>query len=255
MNIPFRLARAIADDKFGPPTLTPKQKDRQEKILTLATELIARHGRHRITMGHIAHGLRISPAALRWHFSDLDALLHAILRAHLDGIAKIFRTMPHGVPDRPALLRAAFHEYTRKPAGGFTNAHLLLIRERASLPEDLRDPIEATYCSLGTAMAADWGTDALEMLDTERFSLDAVEARLTALTHPAPDLEHQPAAAQTPPRLEWAYSFGQHGWGEPKPWADRRAAPIESAQTAKPPAFMSGGQIPAIHVQGHAGGI
>jgi AcrR family transcriptional regulator len=192
MKIPLRTARALADDKFGPPPFTPRQREREAKIIALATDLMARHGKDHITMGHVAHALRIHIYTLRWHFSDLDSLLHEILSAHLTGIARAFSEVPHEAPDRQAQLRAIFHRHTRKPWGGFTEAHLLLIRERFTLPSDLLESIEATYKGLGMNMAGDWFMDVLAMLDTDRFELDEIEARLSVLTHPP--------RAEIPPR-------------------------------------------------------
>lgn len=185
MHIPFRTARSIADDLIGVPYLTARQRERQANIITVATELFARYGKDHCTMGLLAHAVRIATHTLRWHFSDLDAVLHEILRAHLAGLAKYLGDVPYEAPNYQQRKRAAFLEYTRR-YGGFTNQHLLLVRDRASLPPDLLDSIENTYQALGAGLAGDWGTDVLDMLDTQRLSPEEIEIRLATLSNPTP---------------------------------------------------------------------
>jgi AcrR family transcriptional regulator len=199
MKIPFRTARSIADELIGVPFLTPRQRERQTNIITVATELFARYGKDHCSMGLVAHALRIAVQTLRWHYSDLDAVLYEILRAHLAGLSKYLGDVPRDPPNYQQRKRAAFLQYTR-PCGDFTTPHLLLVRDRASLPRDLLEAIETTYQALGAGLAGDWGTDVLEMLDTARFDAEEIETRLTTLSNPSPPAPGaiQPVTKPTP---------------------------------------------------------
>src|SRR5271163_3368876 len=143
MRTPDRILRADAQNlERDPPDLTPREQEQLTRILTLAEGILARRGIHTMTATGLAHALSIGPGTLRRHFSDLDVLLATLIRGHLRKIAHALREVPQDAPDRPQKLRAAYLAYTRATQGGFTEAHLLLVRDRHLLPEDLLAPIE-----------------------------------------------------------------------------------------------------------------
>ena len=134
---------------------------------------------------------------MRRHFSDLDALLATLLRAHLRKLATAIGKIPHDAADRPQKMRAAYLAYTRTDLGTCTEAHLLLVRHRNLLPEDLFAPIEATRRDLGETLARGHSEAALNLLDTPSLDAPCIEAALAGIIATA---AKQPKSA--PPALK-----------------------------------------------------
>jgi AcrR family transcriptional regulator len=157
-----------------------REQERETQILRVAEHLMAKNGRISITFASLAHALAITPATLRRHFSDLDALLADILQNHLLHLAKILGEANRTQPDQGALHRKAWYEATRTPAGALTDAHKLLVLHRHTLPQDLLDGIEAIYAGLGDILAPAFGTEVLALLDADTADLPIIEAFLVA---------------------------------------------------------------------------
>jgi AcrR family transcriptional regulator len=194
MNTPARILRATAERHHRRPEPTPRQLASEDRILAVARTVMAEHGRDTITLAGMALALRIAASTLRHYFCDLDALLSEILCRHLQRLAYALGDVPHDAPDRLPRMRAAYLAHTRTIQGGFTEAHLLLVRDRHLLPGDLLPRIEALRHDLGDILAYGHAEEVLALLDDRELNAPAIEARLAAITAPAP-----PAAA--PPQI------------------------------------------------------
>jgi AcrR family transcriptional regulator len=101
MFIPARILRATARSLDpNPRYLTTREREREERVLSLGKGLLAIYGRNAIKFGEMAAGLEISPTTLRRHFTDLDALLGEILRLHLRGLSSAIGEVDADDPDR-----------------------------------------------------------------------------------------------------------------------------------------------------------
>ncbi len=200
MNIiPARLLRAHADDMPGARyRLSSQERDREERIIAAGISMFARFGRAGVTMGNFAMSLRMSPATIRRHFPDLDALLAEILYRHLAALAAaIGEPVRQGDPAKAAR-RRAYLTASRTPYSAPTERHLLLLRDRHSLPPDLLQPIEAVRLQLGEMLAGDHAEAALSLLDTPTLQAPQIEAMLAALA-PEPEIVAVPDAIPPPP--------------------------------------------------------
>jgi len=179
MQTPHRLLRADAAcfDR-NPPLFSAKERERHDRILEVGRSILARRGRHAVSLAGLAVALRMTSPTLRRHFPDLDALLGEILRQHLHEIAVELGKIPHDAPDRNRQRRAAYLGFTRTALGGFTEAHLLLVRDRHTLPDDLLSTIEETRFLLGGNLAGDMACEALSHLDNPFLSQARIEAIL-----------------------------------------------------------------------------
>lgn len=222
MHTPARILQAHADDiDRSSRDLTTKELERRDLVLRIAEDLFARFGRHTITFTNLALAMRMAPGTLRRLFLDLDILFAEILRRHLFAIASAMGDVPHDAPDQAALRRAAYLKATRLPFGGLTKPHLLLVRDLAVLPEDLRESLESIRLSLGYNLAPGNPHGALALLDMPCFDAAQIEAMLAALPHQPSEM--QPAASPAPaePPLAELLPF--------KPPAAARPAPKTAA--------------------------
>ena len=182
MRTPNRILRADAEQlERDPPDLSPREAEQFSRILTVAEPILARRGIHTMTLPGLAEALRMSPRTMRRHFSDLDALLATLLRRHLRKLAYAIGKIPHDAPDRPQKMRAAYLAYTRTDLGFHTDAHLLLVRDRTLLPEDLFTNIEAARRDLGDTLAHGHSEAALNLLDTCTLDAPCIEAALAGI--------------------------------------------------------------------------
>ena len=197
MRTPDRILRADAENlERDPPELTQRGQEQYTRILTLAEGIMARRGIHTMTVTGLAHALCIGAGTLRRHFPDLDVLLATLIRRHLRKIAGALAKIPQGAPDRPQKLRAAYLACTRTPMSGFTDAHLLLVRDRHLLPEDLLTNIEAIRRKLGDILAPGHAEEALGLLDMPSLDAARIEAALAAITATAEPRKPAPPAPQ-----------------------------------------------------------
>ena len=182
MHIPARILRndAARADR-NPPTPTTRDLATRDRIVDLGQVLMARHGRHAISMTAFALALGHCTATIRRHFADLDALLGSILQRHLQRLSEALSEVPWDAPDRQAALRAAYLGATRATLGGLTEGHLLLVRDRHLLPEDELTPVEDTLYGIGCILAGDHGAAALALLDTPALSAPQIECMMEGL--------------------------------------------------------------------------
>jgi len=201
MNASPRICRAMVESIFGPPILTERQRLRQEKILAAAVHLMAHFGHAAITARILAAALRITTAALAWHFTDTDALLGEILNQHLATITGALAEIPHDAPNRQALLRAAYLTATRTASGQLTPTQILLTRDRHLLPLDVLIPLEQSFQTLGETLAGDLGPQALDLLSLPWVTAETAEPLLAALNaqnQAEPATQKQPAKPPAP---------------------------------------------------------
>ncbi len=95
---------------------TSKELDRQDRIIAVATRLMALHGRPAITLANLALALAMSPGTIRRYFCDLDNILAEILRRHLAALVTVTATIPPDTPCCQAARRAAYIEATSNVA-------------------------------------------------------------------------------------------------------------------------------------------
>jgi AcrR family transcriptional regulator len=200
---PARILRAIAESRHQRPEPTPRELEREERILAVAQTVMAEHGRHEISFTSMALALRMVRSTLRHHFCDLDELLAAILHRHLRRLSYAIGEVPQDAPDRLPKMRAAYLAHTRTILGGYTEAHLLLVRDRHLLPAELLTSIDFIRHNLGDILAYGHAEEALDLLDSRYLSAARIEEFVAMLT--APQAEPEPAqppitaAAPLPP--------------------------------------------------------
>ena len=167
--IPLRILRAEADAyDTDPPELSPRQQKRQARILKLAPILLASHGMQAITLTALALALRLDRGTLRFLFPDIPALIGEILTRHLTNILQTLAALPPKIPNAEEQRRAAYRALTRTPQGNFTPEHIILLRDLAALPDDIREPLERLNAQIPRLLARQNG-------ETIRAALDSPE--------------------------------------------------------------------------------
>ena len=180
------------------PSLTAREQDRQEQIVTAGRTLLAEFGARSFTLPAFALALRMTSASIRRHFIDLDSLLVHILNRHLLTLSTVMGRLPIGANDKHAARRSAYLAHTRTPLGGLTEAHLLLVRDRHLLPHADRDRIETIRANLAPLMAAKHAEAVMEWLDTPTMDLADIDAILTARAARAAPVPQTSAANPRP---------------------------------------------------------
>jgi AcrR family transcriptional regulator len=200
MPTPHRILRAQAQARDPKPIqFSTRELERHDRILTVGRVLMAANGRQNLTFAGLAVALSLGTTTLRRHFADLDALLGEILAHHLGAIATALGAIPNTDPDAAAKRRAAYIAFTRTALGGFTEAHLLLLRDRHQLPEDVRTPLEDTRFGLAQILGGPLAEDTMSFLDSPNLDIGDIEFLLAALvTRRAAQAEQN--ARATPPR-------------------------------------------------------
>jgi AcrR family transcriptional regulator len=228
---PARILRTYADSQPNARRYQPaKEREMEDHILRAARPVLARNGRIYTSIAGLAFAIRVSPATLRRHFPDLDALLGELLHRHLRAISDELGKIPQGTLNCHAARRAAYLAVTRTPYGGPTDAHILLLRDRHALPPDLAESIEAMRQSIGDLLAYPNGPLALAMLDTPCTDPTQIETMFAALT-PASAPKEEPAPAPLPtasPPLNRASLTGTTSLARPA------AIPIPATFTPRP---------------------
>jgi AcrR family transcriptional regulator len=212
MHIPPRLLRAHMDNRSHRSPLSDKQREREERILAATQTLIANFGRDALTIGKLALALRMAPATIRRHFVDIDSILAEILLRHLTALSRAIAKVAHDDPDRRAAQRAAYVEATRSGWGGLTEPHLLLIRERHTLPEDLAKPVEDMRQVIGDMLAGEQAAIALTLLDTPALQAPHIEAMLAAIAPQAAAPPPAPAPKPAAPAATPAHKPHYRDW-------------------------------------------
>jgi AcrR family transcriptional regulator len=182
MSIPHRILRQQAEE-ISPTIFTEKQEACEKRILQVAEGLMAQHGAGCVTAKCLAAALRMSPASLRWYFTDMHAVLGEILNRHLTALGRAVAAVPAGA-NRTKAARAAWLAYTRRPFAGFIQCHELLVRDRHLLPPDLRDPIEQRLHHVAMLVGPGREVETVALLDTPCLSPAQIEAMLATLEQP-----------------------------------------------------------------------
>src|SRR5271156_2133489 len=182
MKTPARILRATIENRHGRPTPTERELAREDRFVAGAQTAFAEHRRDKTTVSAMARALRTSAAMLRHCFCDLDALLAEILHRHLTSLAKAFGGIPHDDPETHQKRRAIYFALTRTALGGLNEAHILLVRDRHLLPDDLLPAVEAHRHAIGELLAGPLAQDALALLDTPLWDIEKIETLLAALT-------------------------------------------------------------------------
>jgi AcrR family transcriptional regulator len=235
MTTPDRILRAKAQDRDPSHfALTERQRQRHERVVAISQYLIAEEGCQNITFRGLARALRMSTAALRFHFVDMEALLAEIIRRHLRKLSAALGKYEPTDPHRQQKRRAAYLAYTRTPLGGFTEAHLVLVRDFHTLPDDERKGIEIIRRGLGKLLAGDQADEAFLLLDAPFLDAAAIEARLGTPVLQAHKLQTQkpepPQNQPAPPaKPEEMNAWNNPGSGEkPGNWIFTSGIPINS---------------------------
>ena len=250
MPAPARTLRAITDElpqsrRF----LTQRELDRHALILAAGRATMARLGRAEVTLPRLATALRMSTGTIQRHVCDADSLLAEILFDHLRALATALGdTVRNGVHCQNAK-RAAYVAATRTPNGGLTEAHLLLVRDRHTLPPDLAEQVNGLRDDLAEAMAGSLADVVLIILDSISLSLAEMEEGLAGIArkrygemapHSEPAQQVKPARHLRPMRpaapmrpAEPTLSTEPAPPAKP-PWPAETARLVEPAYPARP---------------------
>ena len=187
------------------------------------------HGRFRprnFSVAQLANALEISPGVIRRHFIDLEGLLVEILERHLRALSDAIGRVPDDAPDPPAARRAAYLAFTRTPKGGPTEAHLLLTRDRFTLPPEDQEKLDVMRLGLGAELGGVTAESVLSLLDSPTLGSDEIEAliarraaqfaaQLAALAVPPVPPEARPKPHRTPCRSVPNPTSRNHHLGPP----------------------------------------
>jgi AcrR family transcriptional regulator len=216
MPTPARILRAHADDlPNARPKLSARELDREDRILDTARALMVRFGRVNITFQSLAVAMRMSPATIRRHFADLDSILFTLIRRHLQAIPRALAAVPHTHPNAHAARRAAYTDFTRNGFSAPTPDHILLNRERHTLPPDLLEHIENLRDLIGGMLGRAYPETLLSLLDNCFLQPPQIESiinniedpsaaqpKLKSITYPKnarPTVQKPPSRAYPPP--------------------------------------------------------
>jgi len=223
-----RLDRVLVENRLGRLPLSEKQREREERIIAGTQILMASDNANPVTIRRIAASLRMTTTTIRRYFIDVETILAAILLRHLRATYRAIAKIPQDAPNRMALQRAAYLETTRHPWGGFSEAHLLFLRRRHTLPDDLAKPIEDMRQVIGEALGGEHAEAALGLLDTLHFQPHEIEAMLA--TYATVTTE----AKETVETVGWASAH--HIEPTPTPQEEQRTAPAATdPNPAAPP--------------------
>jgi AcrR family transcriptional regulator len=205
MHITPRLLRTEAQRlPINARILSEKEVAREARILATAQCLMVRFSRSALGMAGLAAALGIAPATIRRHFLDVDSILAEILIRHLLAVCQAIGQVAADHPGRHAALRAAYLAATRTAGGEPAEAHLLLLRERHTLPPDLAEQVDSLRKDIGDALAGPNGPKVLSLLDNTELHAQEIASLLGASAHPCPAL---PAPRQAkPPYRNWKLS-------------------------------------------------
>jgi AcrR family transcriptional regulator len=222
MHISPRLLRAEAETmSINKRLLTDKEVEREARILDTAQRLMASFTRGALSIAGLAGALGMAPATIRRHFVDIDSILAEILVRHLLAVCQAIGRIPRDQPGRAAALRAAYLASTRTAGGGLTEAHLLLLRERHTLPTDLAEQIESFRQDIGRALAGGHAAKALSLLDNTELQAQEIATLLgssapprAALPAPKPA---EPQARSADRSLTWSKRYNAATHQQPDP--------------------------------------
>jgi AcrR family transcriptional regulator len=239
MKTTAREIRIIAESLQSTPAFpaTERERLRHENIIECARIAMAEKGFANITMAAFAIGMRIAVATMRRHFCDLDALLAHLVRLHLQAVSVALGKIDPNAPDPARARRAAYLAATRRPYGGFTNDHLLLVRDSPSLPPDELETIEKTRDGLARLLAGpncDCPDRILNMLDNQAIEPADMEHLIAKYAAPLTAEQQKAerafrAASTAVPKPAWQLPPGPPGkpntiyspTSPPEPWGHK----------------------------------
>jgi AcrR family transcriptional regulator len=183
MKIPPNLLRTQVEDfEHSPNWLSTKQLERQKRILNVGRHLLAIHGLRNLRICDLALAMKITAAAFRFHFADLDALLIEILKEHGKSINKAIGDILHTDPDALAKRRAAYLAATRATLGNLNEAQLLLTRDAPLLSEENYTAIQQSHDQFGIILAGKLDPEvALTLLDAPRLDPARIHTMIATL--------------------------------------------------------------------------
>lgn len=197
MEIPHRVLRAEAMDLDRTLCdLNSSEMDRQERILRVALAILVKYGRHTITFTGLAVAMKMATTTLRKHFTCMDALIAHLLLRHMNTVAFHLGQVPQDAPNRQQALRAAYLGATRTGFGAFTEAHLLFVHQRHSLPVDALEIIHATYVGIGEKLGGPSPLETLSHLDNPHLDAKRIEAILATYETAQPQTAPEPPAPE-----------------------------------------------------------
>jgi AcrR family transcriptional regulator len=244
MKTTAREIRIIAESLKSTPAFPATEREcrRHENIIECARIAMAEKGFANITLAAFAIGMRIAVATFRRHFCDLDALLAHLVRLHLQALVAAIGKIDPEAPDPARARREAYLAFTRRPYGGFTDDHLLLVRDSPSLPADELVSITAMRDGLARLLAGpncDCPDRILCMLDNPAIEPADMEHLIAKYARPLTP-EQQKAerafrAASTPaPQPAWQLPPGPPGRPNKiydpndRSWAPKTPEPIQN---------------------------
>jgi AcrR family transcriptional regulator len=181
-RIPARSIRTWVDSRLGPAVLSESEIERENLILTEMRAILLRGGRPGLTMTDLALGLRLSRSTIRTAFCDLDNIVFEIIRRHLMAIEEAVLAIPLGTPDLYAARRAAYLKLASDGAGGVSDSHAILVRDRHALPPDLAEQVTALRQRLGGLLAESRPGIVLDLLDSAGIAAEEVEGMVAGLS-------------------------------------------------------------------------
>jgi AcrR family transcriptional regulator len=159
-------------------------------IVHAATIIFTHHRPADITFANFAIALRMDPGTLRWHFTDLDALLHEVLSRHLKSVVDAIAAIPRQAPHIYRARRAAYLRATRANAAGL---HALFLRNYRAMPDDLREKLHAAHHAIGQLLHPQDPSLALTLLDSPHLTAHQIETLLAP-----PRRSHRPIPRRRP---------------------------------------------------------
>jgi AcrR family transcriptional regulator len=198
---PRTLRRGLQQIDRTPHDRTARQQARHDHITRATQHAMVQQGRHAVCMRNLALALGMCVATLRRYILDLDMFLHEILRDHLRALGEAVSAIPADTPDGFRQRRAAYHAFTHTALGGLTDLHLLLTRDRHTLPAEDRDEIDRMRADIGETLGAgDCSYEALLLLDAPYIELDRIEQMLARPPAAATTASPEPAAPKPEPK-------------------------------------------------------
>jgi AcrR family transcriptional regulator len=128
----------ICSRKDGVNQLKSENDEREERILSAASDLIAHYGYDKTTVSDIAHQAGVSKGTIYLHFSSKEALFEALLRQEMSDYTLAWLEYIEALPDGGTiggLYRAALHALKKSPL-----MSAMLRRDQRVLGSYLRKP-------------------------------------------------------------------------------------------------------------------
>lgn len=162
MHVTLRQMRNTLQDAGIARPLSARDQETRAQILRAGEALLLQHGRLRLSTRRVADAMAMSPRRVQRLVADVDALLAALLREHLERILTAVRAIPEAAQDARRNRCLAYLQATRTQAGP-TSRHLLWLRDYAVLPGDEQDRLAPLQTELAACLGG--GAELLDLLD------------------------------------------------------------------------------------------